>query len=1288
MKRKILIALIVVLALSVSVLAGCNLSIMSIELKSGTLPTQYYVGQTVDLSKAKITVTKSDGTTEDVALTSSMLDKDISTAQEGEITYTVTYQKKTCEIKITVVKPAIAVKAGTLTTEYYVDDEVGYSGAKLTVTEGEAKRDVDLTADMVSPAISTAKVGSTTHTVTYNGATTTFSVTVSAPVISLVDGSLKLDYLVGETVDLSGAKISVKCGTRPATEVGFDKVTLDKEITTAATGKTTYTVSYNGATTTFEVTVRQVKEITSVGLDAEFIKDEQVSLTGKKLTVKYTDDTTGEVALTWNMLYAVIDGQVAASNVTSIDTTLGAGETEKTLTYAVKYGGQTYEIELTVRDVLIKSIAVSSDFATDYYIGYAAPDFTSEHLVVTLDNETADVRNMVLKNATFEPALPETFAVGTYNYTLTYGGKTATLTINVYDIELQIADGFKKSYNVGDPVFVSGKLADSQIKVVALNDAHTVLDTLDVTEAMVKEVFSTDTHGEKSLTIECKGKTLVVDDIVVNAIAIDVVTVGDDAFATKLVQGSTVNYAGKLQITYADNTTKLIDVNSNMFDPAISTATLGTTVYTVRYKDEETTVTIKVVPTEDNKVAFTTWMMPVYIRDYTTKSGNINTDPLDGGNIAFRKTAVYEVGNANKFLLAPVAFDNGPSVTSTIWTKASFAVKNADNTWTDLTGEALNEFVTIENNAYLFKNTADGKVVRITLTVDEDYHTVSAGIQTLTLEFVIVENGYNVYNQEGLAVMTDLIRPEIWADILGCTVDENGEYAYLPDASKALKLDADTQPLFKYVGNVDWIVLHGNITIDPDKLPDAYFWTDRDAGDQDYKVQYDAALNTLNGAAYADARKAMFLGSLRDWATPSGDNNGNYTICKIRSWTDEYGTHSSPIDDNNNKGLYCTTRINVSGNFNAVTILQGRSEGGRILESVVFRHTHDEDRKDEIGPQWHVFKMFEKSSDYGNPVKEFTIKNISLKGTTSLAGTTASGSDNKGKGNVSGGLAMVNFASKKAYAVNVLAEGFNVNFSGDNYFGGQIMELELDSCRIVNSFSAAIFGWRVKSNVVKSYLADFGGPAFIINDGDRRGGDVSETAPSVTLDKDSYAEAYAAGTEPWYAALDSKVTLMFGLLQLVDMQLKQQAGLTFFHNNGTGNRANVIAIMIPETGSVFPDQSAVEYKIKIQGSYTHVKDNFTVTASMTDSIFNQIIMAQDTIIISNGSNYAYVSNVAGDISTGQVSGVTLDPCSAFGGSWNSWKMNSTDTLTVWLQANTGKSPYIGVVIGDLTKVSA
>ena len=74
---------------------------------------------------------------------------------------------------------SIAIKTGSFEAKYVVGSNVSYANAKLVVKYSDnSQKEVALTADMVTPAISTAAVGTYTHTATYEGKTCNFTITV------------------------------------------------------------------------------------------------------------------------------------------------------------------------------------------------------------------------------------------------------------------------------------------------------------------------------------------------------------------------------------------------------------------------------------------------------------------------------------------------------------------------------------------------------------------------------------------------------------------------------------------------------------------------------------------------------------------------------------------------------------------------------------------------------------------------------------------------------------------------------------------------------------------------------------------------------------------------------------------------------------------------------------------------------------------------------------------------------------------------------------------------------
>lgn len=570
MKKRILIALIVVLALSVSVLAGCNLDIMSVELKSGTFATEYFVGDTVDFSKAKLTVVKSDGTTEDVAFTSSMLDKTISTAQAGTTDYTVTYEGFSFTLTIKVKE--VSTSVSDFATTYFVGDVVDYSNGKLVITRGENNERITLTQDMFDKPVDTsaAAIGTKEYTVTYESFSAKVSVTVKAPEISVKAETFATTYYVGDVVSFTGAKLTVKgSGTR---DVNLTADMLNKAIDTsvAALGKNTYTISYNGATTTCEITVLAPQiSIKADTLKTDYLVGESVSLEGAKITVTAGEKVT-EVALTAAMLDKAIsteavgtvkytasyNGATVEFNVTvrqvkeivkvegleltpiegesvelsnakitvkySDDTTAQIAltaamldkpistETAGKTTYTITYGGKTLDIVIDVQYVHVKSISVDASFETTYYKGYTEPNFAETKLIVTFDD--GSTRNMALSSATFSPAFDKN-AVGTTEYTLTFGkgdaAKTTKLSVTVVDYKLVVENTSDITFNVGDNAFnVNDELIGVTIKVLG-TDNHVLETAVKVTKSMLgNTVFNTETSGNKEITISYKEKSV------------------------------------------------------------------------------------------------------------------------------------------------------------------------------------------------------------------------------------------------------------------------------------------------------------------------------------------------------------------------------------------------------------------------------------------------------------------------------------------------------------------------------------------------------------------------------------------------------------------------------------------------------------------------------------------------------------------------------------------------------------------------------------------------------------
>lgn len=202
-----------------------------------------------------VTAHYSDSTTEAVPSTDYTLS---GTLTAGTSTVTVTYEDKTTTFNVTVSEPAVLSSITAVYTQsgtVYPTDSLDSLKPDLVVT---AHYSDSSTATVTTYTLSgTLTVGTSTITVTYSGKTTTFNVTVTAvPVLDSITAVYTQSGTVYDTDSLDSLKsdlVVTAVYTDSSTEtVPSTDYTLSG---TLAAGTSTVTVSYEGKTATFSVTV-------------------------------------------------------------------------------------------------------------------------------------------------------------------------------------------------------------------------------------------------------------------------------------------------------------------------------------------------------------------------------------------------------------------------------------------------------------------------------------------------------------------------------------------------------------------------------------------------------------------------------------------------------------------------------------------------------------------------------------------------------------------------------------------------------------------------------------------------------------------------------------------------------------------------------------------------------------------------------------------------------------------------------------------------------------------------
>ena len=190
----------------------------------------------------------------------------------------------------------ITIKTQPTKIEYWIGESLDTTGLALTATYSDGST-ATVTEGFTVSGFSSTTAGTKTVTVTYEGKTATFTVTVNTPTvtgISVKTQPAKTEYWVGESLNTTGLTLtatysdgSTKTITEGFTVSGFSSTT---------DGTKTVTVTYEGKTATFTVTVN-TPTVTGISVKTqpaktEYWVGESLNTTGLTLTATYSDGST------------------------------------------------------------------------------------------------------------------------------------------------------------------------------------------------------------------------------------------------------------------------------------------------------------------------------------------------------------------------------------------------------------------------------------------------------------------------------------------------------------------------------------------------------------------------------------------------------------------------------------------------------------------------------------------------------------------------------------------------------------------------------------------------------------------------------------------------------------------------------------------------------------------------------------------------------------------------------------------------------------------------------------
>ena len=453
-------------------------------------PTKkFYVGDAssaFDPAGLDVHVTYNNGTTKDFDATELNISySGFDTTMAKTITMTGTYEGVSGTFNV-VINPvelvSVAVKTMPNKTKYYVGDTFDQTGLTLTATYNNGKTET-ITNGITCTGFSSAAAGSKTITASYGGKSTTFNVDIEAVKlvsIAVKTNPTKMSYYQGDALDSTGLTLTATYnnGKTETVTTGFTCSALDS----STAGQKTITVTYQGLTTTFTVTVVAVN-LVSVAVKTmpnktSYFTGESFDQTGLTLTATYNNGKTETIS-------------------SGISCTGFSSATAGTKTITASYGGKSTTFTVEVKAIVPVSISVKkAPNKTEYFVGDSY-DGTGLVVNVVYNNGTNKDITTGFTTSGFSSA-----TAGKNTVTVSYEGFTATFDVTIKAVELtgiEIAKAPNKTtYNTGDKLDTTGL-------VLTLKYNNGTTGTTDT--GYTVSGYDTNTAGEQTITVTYQGFT-------------------------------------------------------------------------------------------------------------------------------------------------------------------------------------------------------------------------------------------------------------------------------------------------------------------------------------------------------------------------------------------------------------------------------------------------------------------------------------------------------------------------------------------------------------------------------------------------------------------------------------------------------------------------------------------------------------------------------------------------------------------------------------------------------------
>ncbi len=320
--------------------------------------TEYEYGEALDLTGGTVQKVMASGaatTPVDLSDTTQVTLGTYDPNKEGAQTITVEYAGEQASFAVTVVDNVQTIAmVDTPKQNYKYGEPLDINGGTILVTRSSGKTEtINLDTNMVT-GFNPNQLGQQTLTVTYKEATTNYTVEVEDYAIDIeITRPNKEIYALGEELDLTGATVKLVMASGIATTPVDMTTSMITGFDSSTEGAKTITVTYEGFTKTFGVSVMDgVKGMILVTLPdmLEYRYGEELNLTGGTIALIKESGQTSPIPMTKDMVSGYSPNILGDQTIT------------------VTYEGCTQEFIVNVKDFISK-LQVKAPTKTKYEYG-------------------------------------------------------------------------------------------------------------------------------------------------------------------------------------------------------------------------------------------------------------------------------------------------------------------------------------------------------------------------------------------------------------------------------------------------------------------------------------------------------------------------------------------------------------------------------------------------------------------------------------------------------------------------------------------------------------------------------------------------------------------------------------------------------------------------------------------------------------------------------------------------------------------------------------------------------